>query len=183
MENYLTITTLNDFIFCPYSIYLHQIYDANKEETYHSIDQSKGKRLHDFIDNNIEVKSWKNAFVYSEKWKIYGKIDDYNPKTKELIEYKSTVAIVFQGYYYQIWAQYLCLQEMEIEVEKLAFFDFKTQNKIELPLPTAQQITQLQNHIKKVQRFDFHTEIQINSNKCMRCIYNNLCEKSTLNNP
>ena len=126
MEHYLAITTLNDFIFCPYSIYLHQIYDFNNEETYHDEYQSKGKRLHDFIDNNKDVESWKNAYVYSEKLGIYGKIDDYNPATKELIEYKSTIAIAFKGYYYQIWAQYLCMTEMGVKIEKMAFFDVKT---------------------------------------------------------
>ena len=143
MEHYLAITTLNDFIFCPYSIYLHQIYDFNKEEIYHSSFQSKGKRLHDFIEYNTDDKSWKHSFVYSDKMKIYGKIDDYDEENKELIEYKSTVAIAFQGYYYQIWAQYLCLSEMGIEVKKLAFFDFKTNKKIDLPMPMLTQILEL----------------------------------------
>ena len=26
MDNYISISTLNDFIFCPYSIYLHNVY-------------------------------------------------------------------------------------------------------------------------------------------------------------
>lgn len=179
MEHYLAITTLNDFIFCPYSIYLHQIYDFNKEETYHDEYQSKGKRLHDFIDNNKDVESWKNAYVYSEKFGIYGKIDDYNPATKELIEYKSTIAIAFKGYYYQIWAQYLCMTEMGVKIEKMAFFDFKQNQKIEIPIPSQSDVEELLIHIKKVQRFDFNIEINVNPNKCKHCIYNNLCEKST----
>lgn len=178
MENYIAITTLNDFIFCPYSIYLHEIYNLNKEETYHSSFQSKGKRLHGFIENNKDENDWKHAYVYSEKLSIYGKIDDYNPVTKELVEYKSTLSIAFQGYYYQIWAQYLCLLEMGIEVKKLAFFDFKSNQKIPIALPNINQINELKKHIKSVKEIDFHMEIKVNTNKCNHCIYSNLCEKT-----
>jgi len=33
METFLQITYLNDFVFCPYSIYLHQVFDNNAEVT------------------------------------------------------------------------------------------------------------------------------------------------------
>src|SRR5690606_7798224 len=97
----------------------------NKEDIYHSFFQTKGKRLHDFIENNKDEKSWKNAFVASSKLGVYGRIDVYDAEEKELIEYKSVVAIAYKGYYYQIWAQYYCLLEMGIPVLKLAFYDFK----------------------------------------------------------
>ena len=33
MDDYIAISTLNDFIFCPYSIYLHNVYmDADEGE-------------------------------------------------------------------------------------------------------------------------------------------------------
>ena len=180
MEHYLAITTLNDFIFCPYSIYLHEIYHQNREEAYHSAFQSKGKRLHHFIENNQDENSWKNAFVYSEKLKIYGRIDDYNKRTKELIEYKSTVAIAFRGYYYQIWAQFLCLSEMGVEVVHLSFYDFRQDKKIPVTIPNDEQILELKNHIKKVQEFDFNTDLNPNPNKCKQCIYHHLCEKTAV---
>lgn len=180
MEHLITITTLNDFVFCPYSIYLHQIYDLNKEDIYHDEYQSKGKRLHDFIENNKDETSWKHAYVYSDKLGIYGKIDDYNPLTKELIEYKSTVAVAYKGYYYQIWSQYLCLKEMGVIVYSLAFFDFKKNMKIEIPIPSQSDVEELINHIKKIKRFDFNSDLLINPNKCNHCIYNMLCEKSKL---
>ena len=36
MEDYIMISQLNDFIFCPYSIYLHNIYMEASEEIYHT---------------------------------------------------------------------------------------------------------------------------------------------------
>lgn len=180
MEHFLTITTLNDFVFCPYSIYLHQIYSRNSEAIYHSKYQSKGKRLHNFIDNNQDKADWKHAFVYSEKLGIYGKIDDYNPVEKELIEYKSSVAVAYRGYYYQIWAQYSCLTEMGIAVEKLAFYDFKQNNKIAIALPNKENLLELYAHIQKVKKMNFNSNIKTNRNKCRHCIYNELCEKAEL---
>ena len=35
MEDYIAISTLNDFIFCPYSIYLHYVYMETDESVYH----------------------------------------------------------------------------------------------------------------------------------------------------
>lgn len=179
MENFISITILNDFIFCPYSIYLHQIYSLNKEDIYHSFFQTKGKRLHDFIENNKDEKSWKNAFVASSKLGVYGRIDVYDAEEKELIEYKSVVAIAYKGYYYQIWAQYYCLLEMGVPVLKLAFYDFKVKKKISIPVPGEEQYKELKEFILKVKHFDFTAAVKVNPNKCNKCIYNNLCERKS----
>ena len=32
MDNHIAITALNDFIFCPYSIYLHAVYMGSDED-------------------------------------------------------------------------------------------------------------------------------------------------------
>lgn len=37
MDNYISISTLNDFIFCPYSIYLHNVYMEADEGLYHAL--------------------------------------------------------------------------------------------------------------------------------------------------
>ena len=34
-EDYISISTLNDFIFCPYSIYLHNVYENTDESLFH----------------------------------------------------------------------------------------------------------------------------------------------------
>lgn len=35
IEDYIAISTLNDFIFCPYYIYLHNVYMDTDEGLYH----------------------------------------------------------------------------------------------------------------------------------------------------
>lgn len=177
MDKFLPISVLNDFIFCPYSIYLRQVYSINHEEVYHAKYQSRGKRLHGFIDNDQDENGWKNAFVFSLLLGIYGKIDSYNQQDRELIEYKSRTAIIFRGYYYQIWAQYLCLIEMGLVVDKLAIYDLSTQQKQYIPIPSNAQVAELKQHIQTVRYFDFTTQIPTTPNKCSKCIYHNLCER------
>jgi CRISPR-associated protein Cas4 len=42
-EDYISISTLNDFIFCPYSIYLHNVYMEADEGLYHATPQTQGR--------------------------------------------------------------------------------------------------------------------------------------------
>ena len=51
MDDYIQISTLNDFIFCPYSIYLHNIYMDADESLYHATPQTKGRIAHEKVDN------------------------------------------------------------------------------------------------------------------------------------
>lgn len=52
MEDYILISWLNDYIFCPYSIYLHNIYNNVDNSVYYTTAQTKGKTAHTSIDNN-----------------------------------------------------------------------------------------------------------------------------------
>lgn len=46
MDQYLTITSLNDFVFCPLSLYYHNMYGNMNSEVYYSDTQYKGKNAH-----------------------------------------------------------------------------------------------------------------------------------------
>ena len=50
MEPYLPISYLNDFIFCPRSIYFHQLYGRVNQRVYHTPAQTQGKAAHKAID-------------------------------------------------------------------------------------------------------------------------------------
>ena len=49
-EDYISISTLNDFIFCPYSIYLHNVYMESDEGLYHATPQTQGRIAHETVD-------------------------------------------------------------------------------------------------------------------------------------
>ncbi len=50
MDDYISISTLNDFIFCPYSIYLHNVYVETDEGVYHATPQTRGRIAHETVD-------------------------------------------------------------------------------------------------------------------------------------
>ena len=52
MESYITLSFLNDFIFCPRSIYFHQLYSGYNEQFYKQKHQFAGTEAHSTIDNN-----------------------------------------------------------------------------------------------------------------------------------
>ena len=47
MDDYIAISTLNDFIFCPYSIYLHNVYMEADEGVYHAVPQIENEVCQD----------------------------------------------------------------------------------------------------------------------------------------
>ncbi|MDR2346491.1 MAG: hypothetical protein LBE18_10520 [Planctomycetaceae bacterium] len=49
MYEYIAISTLNDCIFCPYSIYLYNVYMTGDEELFHAVPQTRGKAAHETI--------------------------------------------------------------------------------------------------------------------------------------
>lgn len=70
IDDYIAISTLNDFIFCPYSIYLHNVYMDMDEGLYHATPQTRGKIAHQSIDWKC-LNMLKNTIVVLCKVKIY----------------------------------------------------------------------------------------------------------------
>ena len=51
MNDYISLSTLNDFIFCPYSIYLHNVYMETADDMYKAVPQIEGMLSHQGVDN------------------------------------------------------------------------------------------------------------------------------------
>jgi len=54
MDDYISISMLNDFVFCPYSIYLN-VYMDTDEGLYHAKPQTRGKLSHYEISTNKTI--------------------------------------------------------------------------------------------------------------------------------
>lgn len=180
METFLPISYLNDFVFCPYSIYLHQVFDNNTEDLYSAQPQQRGKTAHTDVDSfeQTQSKIIKGIYVISNKFGLYGKIDKYYSSQKKLVESKYFIKTLYRGYYYQIWAQYFGLTEMGYEVNELQFYSIKDKRVLPVPLPGETEIEELRNHIRKIAWFDFDAPLNINPEKCKHCIYASLCDKT-----
>ena len=91
METFMPITYVNDFIFCPYSVYLHQVFDNNVEDLYSANPQQIGKLAHfdiDYFEKTEKSETLKGIYVISKKLGVYGKIDTYWINDKKLVESK-----------------------------------------------------------------------------------------------
>ena len=91
MEDYISISTLNDFIFCPYSIYLHNVYMEMDEGLYHATPQTRGRIAHETIDKkkaSNRADDLQSLPVMSEEYGLMGKIDIYKGK---------------EGVYHRLW--------------------------------------------------------------------------------
>ena len=88
LEDLIFISTLNDFIFCPYSIYLHNVYTETDEDIYHAVPQTKGQAAHKGIDGKTSSTKKSDLLslpVSSEKLGVMGKIDIYRLTERWLI--------------------------------------------------------------------------------------------------
>ncbi len=183
METYMPIAYLNDFIFCPRSIYFHQLYGRMSQRVYHTTAQTKGKAAHKTIDTQRYTSSkdvLQGMEVYSEKYNLGGKIDTYDQKKKLLVERKKKIKVIYDGYYYQLFAQYHCLTEMGYEVKQLKFYsmDDNKSYPVKSPLLDHKRQQDFEALINKMRAFDMNAPFQANSKKCNHCIYNNLCDAS-----
>ncbi len=150
MEYYIPISTLNDFIFCPYSIYLHNVYMETDEGLYHATPQTRGKIAHETIDNkkaSNRVEDLQALPIISEEYGLMGKIDIYKGKEHKLIERKYQLKNIYQGQIYQLWAQYLCMKEMGFDVKEIAFYVISTNKMIPIDLPNHIQLSEFQRFL------------------------------------
>lgn len=183
MESYLPISYLNDFIFCPRSIYFHQLYGRVSKRLYHTTDQTKGLAAHKTVDNQSYSTAkaiLQGMDVYSEKYNIGGKIDTFDQAKSLLVERKKKIKVIYDGYIYQLYAQYYCLCEMGYQVKsiKLYSMDDNKSYPIKNPEDDPERQQAFERLIMQIRFFDLTAPFTANKNKCQHCIYNNLCDTS-----
>lgn len=180
MEPYLIITELNDFVFCPKSIYFHKLYGKYEDRTYKQKPQIVGTINHETIEKGTYSTSKRyiqGLEIFSEKYRLCGKIDLYDRDTKTLIERKTRIKTIYDGYKYQLWAQYFCLQEMGYEVKKLVFRSLEDNKNHALSIPSQKDIVEFETVLQAIRSFDpSDPNFSQNPEKCKNCIYSNLCD-------
>ena len=179
MEPYIQISKINDFIFCPKSIYFHGLYENFSEKTYHQSPQIKGKIKHESVDYqkySTEKKYLQGLEIYSEKYNLAGKIDMYDKDANALTERKNKIKTIYDGYKSQLYAQYFCMEEMGYKVEKLFFYSMSDNKKYKVVLPGKEEQLRFENVLKKMREFNmFNNDFSADPAKCANCIYRELC--------
>lgn len=186
MESYIKLSTLNDFIFCPKSIFYHNLYDQYNKELYQEEAQIAWSLAHQTIDNKNystrkEVLQWLD--VYSEEYWICGKIDIFNTKSWELVERKNLIkreddkGKIYLGYKLQLWGQMFCLEEMWYEIESLWLYSMSDNRKYRIYKPSSMELLKFQELLEKYKKFDPNQKWWTqNTQKCIKCIYRELCD-------
>lgn len=182
MENPINITLLNDFIFCPLSIYYHNLYGEIETKLYQNHFQINGSYAHKTVDTNKYSTSahiLQGTSVYSKKYNLIGKIDVFDIKKKLLTERKNKITDVFDGYIFQLYAQYFALVEMGYEVEHLQLYSMIDNKKYKINLPTedALMLEKFEITLNKLNNFKFNSFTQQNALKCRNCIYEPYCDR------
>lgn len=100
MTEYIPLSMLNDFVFCPYSIYLHNVYMEADEDLFKAPPQTKGTIAHQGIDKktgSTRKTDLMSLPVYCDELGISGKIDVYKQAQRLLIERKNCLKNIFRG--------------------------------------------------------------------------------------
>lgn len=179
----LAITALNDFMFCPVSIYFHGLYGDAEQLLYQGASQLNGKNAHRTIDSHKYSTSsdiLQGADVYCEKYNLVGKIDVFHKRRGELVERKKKVHAVYDGFVWQLYAQYFALGEMGYTVRKLVLhsLDDNKNYPVALPEDSPIMLRRFEDLLCKINEFDVRTYIPTDSNKCAACIYRFYCDRS-----
>lgn len=184
-ENPIAISNLNDFIFCPVSIYFNSIDSDAERLTFQDHYQLNGTAAHQKSDKG-EYSDRKDILqaipVYCEKYNIYGKIDIFDIKTGKLTERKKKIKAIYDGYIFQVYAQYFALTEMGYKVNKIIIYSMDDNKPYPIPLPHEfpMMLDRFEKLIVSVNSFRINDFIQENKYKCLQCIYEPLCSFSLL---
>ncbi len=169
MENYIQISKINDFLYCPLSLYLHTIYENFDQRGYHETAQVAGKLVHENIEDGTysSAKRFVQGIdVYCERYGLIGKIDIYDQTGKTLIERKNKIKNIYLGYKYQLYAEMFCMEEMGYKVEKMFLHSLSDNKRYEVGLPSAEEILEFEQTLQKMRSF---SPKDITEHSCAHC--------------
>lgn len=161
------------------------LYGDTNRILFQSEKQINGTAAHQSIDNNTyssKKKIYTGIDVYCEKYGIVGKIDMYDADKKILMERKRTVKVIYDGYIFQVYAQYFALEEMGYDVNSIIIHSM-TDNKnypIILPKNNLEMLEKFEKTIKDIHEFNLDTFTQDNKEKCKNCIYEPACDRGDI---
>lgn len=182
-ENPIIISNLNDFIFCPVSIYFHSLEPDAEDFLAKDIYQINGTDAHKNSDHatySTKKSMLQGTSIFSAKYDLCGKIDTFDCDTGILTERKKKITNLYDGYIFQLYAQYFSLSEMGYTVKKIRFYsidDNKIYN-VKLPKDDAAMFEKFEKLLNNIKNFDFSNFVQKNKLKCAKCIYEPLCSFS-----
>jgi len=184
-ENTIRLSNINDFLFCPVSIYFHNLMEDADRMMSQSRYQIDGTHAHKAIEEG-RYTSRKDVLqgieVYCEKYDLMGKIDLYEIKKGLLTERKKKISQLYDGQIFQAYGQYFALKEMGYRVCMIKVYsmdDNKSYN-ITVPEDDPGMMSKFEETIHSMHTFKPEDYVQTNPCKCSNCIYEPMCGSSCL---
>ena len=184
-ENAIPISELNDFVFCPASIYFHGLDRDTEKLTYQNSDQLNGTAAHRSVDGgsySTRAGVLQGIAVCSEKYDLTGKIDIFDIQTGTLTERKRQIKTIYDGYVFQLYGQCFSLREMGYSVRQLRLYSMADNRvyPIKMPEDAPEMNAKFLRLLEEMQSFQMDGFRQTNAEKCNRCIYEPLCSFSAM---
>jgi CRISPR-associated exonuclease Cas4 len=179
MEQCIRISNINDFLYSPQSLYLHGVYESFAQQTYKADPQIRGTLVHEPIENGTYANGRRflqGMSVYSETYGLVGKIDIYDTKTHALVERKTTIRNVYEGYKMQLYAQMVCMQEAGYCVEALKLHSLTDNKRYDMPLPEEAEMKRFCEILSAMREYnpEKETEDMRTHVRCEESIYGSL---------
>lgn len=99
-ENPILISNLNDFVFCPVSIFFHALDEDKEEILMQDPVQLNGTAAHEKVDSaaySTRKSMLQGIPVYCEKYNLIGKIDTFDSVNGILTERKEKIKMVYDS--------------------------------------------------------------------------------------
>ena len=114
-------------------------------------------------------------------YNLYGKIDVFDTEKGILTERKKKIKNIYDGYIFQLYAQYFSLVEMGYSVNKIRLYsmDDNKMYPISKPEDDNEMFSKFKKLIDDINNFDIDSFRQSNQVKCSNCIYEPLCYYSS----
>lgn len=180
MEELLPITNINDFLFCPRSLYYGNIFRRSLgKDGFQQTPQKVGLAAHKTVDEDAystRKDVLTGLMVHCQTYGLIGRIDVYDARTGTLTERKWSVSAVWEGYRMQLYAQLRALEESGHSVMALKLHSKKDNRTYQVPLPTSSDCRRLEEILEEMRSFRLDAPFHANPRKCAGCIYRELCD-------
>ena len=184
-ENSIRLSNINDFLFCPVSIYFHNLLEDADRMMSQSRYQINGTHAHKAIEDG-RYTSRKDVLqgieVYCEKYDLVGKIDLFDVKKGLLTERKKKISHLYDGQIFQVYGQYFALKEMGYEVRTIRVYSMDDNKNYDITVPEddPDMMSRFEDTIRDMHIFNPEDYVQSNPCKCSNCIYEPMCGSSPL---
>lgn len=190
---YITPSDIIEFLYCKRFIYYIKCLGIQQYEDKRYKVQ-KGREIHDKKENENKeylrkklgvIKKDINVSLYSEKYKIKGKVDEVltlEDNTMAALDYKFAEyeEIVYSTYKTQILMYSIMISEMyNVDVKKGYLVYCRSKNFIKEIDIDKNDIKKLEKYIKEYQRVmqGYYPSATRNKSRCIDCCYRNICIK------